>query len=102
MRAPNVMRQQSQYLREVDDVMLALLLVHSFLLHPGPTRTLVSVPVLQHLPSAEQQPTWGVGAGVPGGSVGCPCAYQDQFVGSIESHRGVHARKDFFSGIFDK
>ena len=33
-------------------------------------------------------------AGVPGGSVGGPRAYQDQFHG-FKSHR-VHARRDFF------
>ena len=32
--------------------------------------------------------------GFPGGLVGGPCAYQDQF-GGFKFHR-VHARKDFF------
>ena len=35
-------------------------------------------------------------AGVPGGLVGCPRAYQDQFRG-FKSHRvHIHARRDFF------
>lgn len=55
----DVMRQAVTH-HEVDDVVLALLLVHALLLHPCPARTLVPVP-LQNLPSAGQNHAKGEG-----------------------------------------